>query len=101
MTRKMRNIHPGEIFREEVLNANNLTVTEAAKLLGVSRPNLSNIVNEKSDISSEMAIRISVVFGGTPEIWANLQTKYNLRKAAEKMKDYQLKPFSPVDHHMA
>jgi addiction module HigA family antidote len=93
LKRTMRNIHPGEILREEVINANEITVTEAARLLGVTRTTLSNVLNQKSDISPEMCFRISAVFGGTPDIWANLQTKYNLAIAAEKIKQYTLTPF--------
>ncbi len=89
----MRNIHPGEILREEVISANELTITAAAKLLKVTRTTLSNIINGKSDISPEMCYRIAAVFGGTPEIWANLQTKYNLRIMADKVKNLGLTPF--------
>ena len=91
----MRNIHPGEILREDVINANELTVTDAAKLLGVTRTTLSNVLNQKSDISPEMCFRIAAVFGGTPELWANLQTKYNLAAVAEKVKQYKLTPYHP------
>ena len=90
----MRNIHPGEILREDVIKANELTVTKAAMLLGVTRTTLSNILNEKSDISPEMCFRISAVFGGSPEIWANLQTKYNLASISEKVKQFKLLPYS-------
>jgi len=93
ITRKMRNIHPGEILKEEVLVANDLNVTNAAKLLGVTRSTLSNIVNGKSDISPEMCYRIAAVFGGTPDIWANLQTKYNLLEMAEKATSLKLTPY--------
>ena len=89
----MRNIHPGEILREEVINAHEITVTKAAKLLGVTRTTLSNILNQKSDISAEMCFRIATVFGGRPEIWANLQSKYNLAAVADKVKQYKLTPF--------
>lgn len=81
MKRKMRQIHPGEILREEVIAANELTITEAAKLLGISRQSLNNIVHEKSCITPEMAYRIAKMFGGTADIWANLQTKFNGYKA--------------------
>src|SRR4051812_31970945 len=91
--RAMRSIHPGEILREDVINANEITVTEAARLLGVTRTTLSNILNQKSDVSPEMCFRIAAVFGGTPELWANLQTKYNLAKVAEKVKQYKLTPY--------
>ncbi len=93
LKRAMRNIHPGEILKEEVISANELTVTDAAKLLKVTRTTLSNIINGKSDISPEMCYRIAAVFGGTPEIWANLQTKYNLREVADKVKSLKLTPY--------
>jgi addiction module HigA family antidote len=95
LKRQMRNIHPGEILREEVLRANDLTVTETAKMLGVTRTTLSNIINGKSEISPEMCYRIAGVFGGTAEIWANLQTKYNLRAIADKVSKLKFKPYHP------
>jgi addiction module HigA family antidote len=93
MKRQMRNIHPGEILREEIITANELTVTETAKMLGVSRQTLNKIIHEQSDITPEMSFRIARVFGGTADIWANMQTKYNLQLAAEKTKELNLKPF--------
>lgn len=95
IARKMRNIHPGEILRAEVLDANELSITSAAGMLGVTRTTLSNIVNGKSEISPEMCYRIAAVFGGTPDIWANLQTKYNLRAIASKAGSLKLKPYKP------
>jgi len=93
MKRGMRHIHPGEILREDVIYANELTVTDAAKMLGISRQSLNKIIHEKSDITPEMSFRIAKVFGGTADIWANLQTKYNLQLAAEKTKKLDLKPY--------
>ena len=95
LSRKMRNIHPGEILKSEVIYANELTISAASILLGVTRTTLSNIINCKSDISPEMCYRIATVFGGTPDIWANLQTKYNLKKVAEKVKTFNLSPYRP------
>lgn len=93
MKRQMRHIHPGEILREEIIAVNELTVTQAAKMLGISRQSLNNIIHERSDITPEMSYRIAQVFGGTADIWANLQTKFNLHLAAEKMKGLSLKPY--------
>ncbi len=93
MKRQMRHIHPGEILREEVIFANELTVTEAAKMLGISRQSLTKIIHEKSDITPEMSFRIAKVFGGTADIWANLQTKFNLHLAEEKTKELNLRPY--------
>jgi addiction module HigA family antidote len=89
----MRHIHPGEILREEVITANELSVTEAAKLLGMSRQSLNKIIHERSDITPEMSFRIAKVFGGTADIWANMQTKFNLHLAAEKTRELDLKPY--------
>ena len=93
MKRQMKNIHPGEILREEVIYANEITVTDAAKMLGISRQSLNKIIHEKSDITPEMSFRIAKVFGGTADIWANMQTKFNLQLAAEKTRELNLKPF--------
>lgn len=93
MKRKMRIIHPGELLREEIINAYELKIGETAKLLGISRQMLNNIIHEKSDITPDMAYRIAQVFGGKAEIWANLQTKYNLHLAAERAKEFNLKPY--------
>jgi len=93
MDRKMRNIHPGEILREEIIHGYELKIGETAKMLGISRQMLNNIIHEKSDITPDMAYRIAQVFGGTAEIWANMQTKYNLHIAAEKAKTFKLKPY--------
>ncbi len=76
--------HPGEIVRHECLEPLSLTVTRAAKGLGVSRQTLSELVNEKAGISVEMSIRLSKGFGSTPETWLGLQTAYDLAKARSK-----------------
>ncbi len=76
--------HPGRIVRQECLKPLGLTVTEAAKKLGVSRVALSELVNERRGISPEMAIRLSKVFGSSPEVWAGLQMEYDLAAAQKK-----------------
>jgi addiction module HigA family antidote len=99
MKRQMRHIHPGEVLREELIEANALTVTAAAKMLGISRQSLNKIIHEKSDITPEMSFRIAKVFGGTADIWANMQTKFNLHLAEEKTRELNLKPY--VNQHSA
>lgn len=88
-------IHPGELLRSELVEENMLTISEVAYMLGVSRQAISNIMNEKADISPEMAVRIATVFGGTPDIWLRLQGKYDLEWASEKVKRYKLVPYQP------
>lgn len=70
--------HPGEIVRAECLEPLGLTVTEAARALGVTRQALNNVVNSKASISPEMAVRLAKAFGSTPETWLRLQLAYDL-----------------------
>ena len=70
--------HPGEIVRYECIKPLSLTVTRAAEGLGVTRQTLSDLVNERSGISVEMAVRLSKVFGSTPKTWLGLQMAYDL-----------------------
>ena len=73
--------HPGRIVRQECLDPLGLTVTEAAKALGVSRIALSELVNGRRGISPEMAIRLAKAFGSAPEVWAGLQLDYDMARA--------------------
>jgi antitoxin HigA-1 len=73
--------HPGEIVREECLAPLGLTVTDGARALGVSRQALNNLVNERSGISAEMAIRLEKAFGTSADLWVRLQTAYDLAQA--------------------
>jgi addiction module HigA family antidote len=70
--------HPGEILRELCLKPLNLTVTQAAAALGVSRKTLSGILNGRAGISPEMAVRLSLAFSTTAESWMNQQVHYDL-----------------------
>jgi addiction module HigA family antidote len=70
--------HPGELVRYDCLEPLGLSVTDAAKALNVTRQALNNLVNKKSGISPEMAVRLSKVFNGSPEFWMRLQLQYDL-----------------------
>jgi addiction module HigA family antidote len=70
--------HPGRIVRQDCIEALGLTITEAARGLGVTRQALNNLVNEKAGISPEMAVRLSKAFGSSPETWLKLQMNYDL-----------------------
>jgi antitoxin HigA-1 len=76
--------HPGGIVRRQCLGPLGLTVTEAAKGLGVTRQALSDLLNEKAGISVEMAIRLSKAFGSSPETWLGMQMAYDLWHARSK-----------------
>ncbi len=77
--------HPGETLREDILPALGLTVTEAAKQLGVTRATLSRVINEKAAISPEMALRLEgwlgVENGGRVDLWIGQQAAYDLWQA--------------------
>ena len=75
--------HPGGIVRRECLEPLGLSVTKAARGLGVSRQALSELVNEESGVSAEMAIRLSKAFGSSPETWLGMQTAFDLWEARE------------------
>lgn len=76
--------HPGLSVRHLCLEPLGLSVTEAAKRLGVSRKQLSDIVNCHAGISAEMAIRLDKAFGGEAEMWSRLQAAYDLAQAMKK-----------------
>ncbi len=78
--------HPGEILRELCLKPLGLTVSAAAKALGVSRKTLSAIVNRRAGISPEMAVRLSIAFNTTAESWLAQQVQYDLWKAERRGK---------------
>jgi addiction module HigA family antidote len=87
-------VHPGRILRADCIEPLGLTITEAAKALGVTRQALNNVVNGKSGISSEMAIRLSMAFGGDAETWLRVQMAYDLaqaRKNESKIKIQRLR----------
>jgi addiction module HigA family antidote len=73
--------HPGLSVRHDCLEPLGLSVTEAAKRLGVSRKQLSDVVNGRSGISPEMAIRLDKAFGGGAETWLRLQAAFDLAQA--------------------
>jgi antitoxin HigA-1 len=86
--------HPGEVLRDLCLTPLGLTVTDAARALGVSRKTLSSIVNGRSGISADMAVRLSIAFATTPESWLNQQLQYDLWKAERNRKKMRVKRLS-------
>jgi len=73
--------HPGRVIRNACLEPLGLTVTAAARVLGVARPTLSNILNGRAGISPEMAIRLEKAFGGSADAWLRMQAAYDLARA--------------------
>jgi addiction module HigA family antidote len=83
--------HPGEIIRNLCLEPLELSVTDAASALGVSRKTLSSILNGRSGISPEMALRLSRAFNTTPESWLHQQVQYDLWNAKKNSKGIKVK----------
>ncbi len=81
--------HPGGILRRHYMEPLSLTISELAKILGVSRKTLSKIVNEHGSITPEMALRLSKAFKTTPELWLNMQQNYDLWHVSQKSNDWQ------------
>jgi antitoxin HigA-1 len=92
----MKPPHPGRIVRQECIGALGLTVTAAAKGLGVTRKALSELLNAKSGISPEMAMRLSKAFGSSPEMWLGLQMDYDLAKIRPKAAKLKVQKFAPA-----
>ena len=85
--------HPGGIVRRQCLAPLGLSVTEAAAGLGVTRQALSELVNEKSGVSVEMAIRLSKAFGSSPETWLGMQMAYDLWHVQARAGDIDVRRF--------
>src|SRR6266571_1478242 len=93
-------VHPGDFIKTEIIEAHGLSVTAAAKVLGVSRPALSNLLNRNADLSGEMALRIEKAFGVSMDTLMRMQAAYDIAQARKKegeikVKRYIGKPPSP------
>ena len=88
--------HPGLCVRHDCLEPLGLNVTKAAKCLGVSRKQLSDIVNCHSGISPEMAIRLDKAFGGGADTWLRVQAAYDLAKAMQRAGEINVERLSPA-----
>lgn len=87
--------HPGENVRINCLEPLDLTVTDGARALGVSRKALSEVVNGHAGISPEMAVRLSMVFGSTARHWMQLQMNYDLWRAEQRADQLEVEPLVP------
>ena len=85
--------HPGGVVRRQCLDPLGLSVTRAARGLGVTRQALSDLVNEKAGLSTGMAIRLSRAFGSTPETWLGMQMAYDLWRTRERTDKIDVEKF--------
>ena len=92
-TLRMKPPHPGLGVKVDCLEPFGLSVTKGAKILGVTLQTLSNLTNQKTDLSWDMAIRLSKAFGSTPDGWMALQFQYDAAQAEERAKRIKVKPY--------
>ncbi len=85
--REIQPTHPGEMLREDFLPDYNLTATTLAEELGVSRQTINELLREKRTITPAMALRLSKLFGNTPEFWLKAQSAVDLWKAQKDCKN--------------
>ena len=92
--RKIRPTHPGEMLREDFLPDYALTVAGLARALGVSRQTMNELLRERRAVSPEMALRLSRLFGNSPEFWLDAQRAVDLWDAAKALKTHveRIKP---------
>jgi addiction module HigA family antidote len=85
LLRGLRAMHPGEMLREDVLPALGKSKTEIARLLGISRQSLYDIITEKQPVTPRMALRLGKLCGNGPDLWINLQRAYDLVIAEKEL----------------
>lgn len=90
--------HPGKILKELYIEPLNLTITEVAEGIGITRKSLSELINRKYGVSVEVATRLAKAFSTTPESWLNLQQQYDLWKAKKTFKLPKIKVFMRATH---
>lgn len=87
--------HPGQVLKGLYLDPLELSITDAAKGLGVTRKTLSQLINGHHGITPKMALRLSEAFNTTPQLWLNMQQNFDLRQAEAKEKSFTVKHFWP------
>ncbi|AFY31885.1 HigA family addiction module antitoxin [Calothrix sp. PCC 7507] len=92
-TRKPR--HPGALIKRQYLEPLEMSITQLAEILGVSRKTISEIVNERAGVTAIMALRLGKAFQTSPELWLNLQLKYDLWNASQESE--KLSNISPIN----
>jgi len=94
--RMLNPVHPGAFLRTEIVAAHELSVTEAARILGVSRPTLSSLLNAKSDLSGDMALRFEKAFGVDMETLMRMQNSYDIAQTRRRESLIRVQRYEPV-----
>ena len=92
-------VHPGDFIRTEIIEGHGLSVTAAAKVLGVSRPALSNLLNQNADLSAEMALRIEKAFGVNMDTLMRMQAAYDIAQARKEASKIRVQRYQPDTAH--
>ena len=92
-------VHPGDFIRTEIIGAHGLSVTAAAKVLGVSRPALSNLLNQNADLSGEMALRIEKAFGVNMDTLMHMQAAYDIAQTRKDAGKIRVRRYHPDAAH--
>ena len=87
--------HPGEVIRTEIIDAHGLTVTAAAKALGVSRQALSSLLNGQADLTGDMALRIEEAFGPKMETLMGMQSAFDIFQTRQRARAIKVRPYQP------
>src|SRR3954468_23742094 len=91
---RMKNpAHPGGFVKSEVIDPLGLSVTDAAQVLGVTRPALSSLLNERAHLSPDMALRIEKAFGVSMDTLRRMQNSYDIAQARKREKEIRVRPF--------
>jgi addiction module HigA family antidote len=91
--RMLNPVHPGRFLRTEVIEAHELSVTEAAKILRVSRPTLSSLLNARADLSGDMALRFEKAFGVDMETLMRMQNSYDIARTRGRAKKIRVQRY--------
>ena len=91
--------HTGEVIRTEIVEAHNLTVTAAAKVLGVSRQALSSLLNGQADLTGDMALRIEKAFGPKMETLMGMQSAFDIFQTRQRARQIKVRPYRPIEAH--
>src|ERR1700704_2012974 len=93
--RMLNPVHPGPFLRTEIIEAHGLSVTEAAKVLRVSRPTLSSFLNARADLSGDMALRFEKAFGVDMETLMRMQNSYDIAQTRSRAKTIHVGRYEP------
>lgn len=85
-------LHPGIVVKDALIDGTGMSVTEASERLGVTRTTLSRLLNGHAGISTEMALRLSMLFGNSIDMWVNIQSQYEIWQTMQHVKNIHVEP---------